>query len=153
MAMRYPKIRLTVIVLVSFIVSIVSGCSLPRKVAENISGNYMDGLGRVEAASRSQVCLYGIDECFQKVVDVLNSPAIDATILKTDKRNYSTLVLIAGETPLEEIGSIFEANSADVGIYLTKIGQETTKVELRSLSSTLVDYAAKRIFPVLQTGN
>ena len=150
--MRYPRIRFATILIIGLIVCIASGCSLSKRVVENISGNYMGGLNSDEAASKSQVCLYGLDECFQKVVDVLNSPVIDATILKINKNDYSMLVLIAGETPLEEIESIFEANSSDVGIYLTKIGPETTKVELRSLSGTFVDYAAKRIFPELQTG-
>lgn len=153
MVIRYSNIRFAAILSFCLIVIVCSGCSLPRRVVENISGNYMDGLKRDEAASASQVCLYGLDECFKKVLDVLNSSAIDATILKINKTNYSIMALIAGETPLEEIESIFEANSVDVGIYLTKIGPETTKVEIRSLSSTFVDYSAKRIFPALQTGN
>lgn len=145
--------RFLVILLISLISIGCLGCSLPRQIVENINGNYMDGLYSAKAQSLSQVCLYNIDECYAKVLDILNSNVIDAKVLKKNKYGYYILALVSADKSMEEIDSVFDANSADVGIYLSKVGPETTKVEIRSLSIVFVNYSAKKIFPELQKQN
>jgi hypothetical protein len=151
--MRYVRARFLALLFIGLIASVCIGCALPRKVVENISGNYMGGLNSEEAKTASQVCLYGLDECFDKVLAILQGDAIDATILKIDRRNYAILALVSTGSTVEETESLFDANSTDIGIYLTKIGPETTRVEVRSLSSVFTDYTAGKLFPELQKQN
>ncbi|MBL7130316.1 MAG: hypothetical protein ISS45_02760 [Candidatus Omnitrophica bacterium] len=139
--------------LIFFIVVTVCGCAFSRKVVDNIAGNYMGGLKSDKANSKSEVFIYGLDECFEKVLAILNGKAIDTTILKTDRSNYSILVLVSSDSMLEDDDRVFDANSADVGIFLTKVGPRTTRVEIRSLSSIFTNYTAKQLFLELQKKN
>ena len=53
----------------------------------------------------------------------------------------------------EDIDSLFEGNSADVGIFLSSLGPNTTQVEVKSLSSVIADYTAMKLLPQLQGKN
>ncbi len=151
--MREQIGNLLKLIVVSIIIVSCFGCSITRNVTGGILGNYMGGLSSDKAISKSQVFVYTIEACFEKVQEVLKGSEIDAKILKIDRRNYAILALISQESKLEEIDSIFDANSADVGIFLTSVGQTTTSVEIRSLSSVMTAYSAKVLFAELQKQN
>lgn len=144
---------LTITLAILFMAIACSGCSLPRKVVENTLGNYMDGLNNDDVSRLNQVFAYGIEECFEKILAILRDSVIDVDVLKIDRRNYSMLILVSREPSLEEIDSIFDGDGADVGIVLSSVGPDSTRVELRSLSSVIVDYTAVKLFPELQKPN
>ena len=143
------KIRLIAKTFIIFVCLILGGCAIPKNIVESISGNYMGGLKSDKASSISQVCVYPIDECFERVLSILEGSVLNASILKKNKQSYSILALVSQQSLLEEIDSTFEANSADVGIFLTKVGPGTSKVEIRSWSSIITNYTAKKLFAEL----
>jgi hypothetical protein len=126
------------------------GCSIPKRIADNIVGNDSEGLIKESASAKEQIVVYSLDECFDKVLAILGSKAISAQVLKTDRKQHSILALISRESLLEQSDGIFDTNNADVGIFLSRVGPQTTKVQVRSLSSVFVDYTSKIIFPELQ---
>jgi len=147
------KIRSIPKTFIIFVCLILSGCAIPKNIVESISGNYMGGLKGDKASSISQVYVYSIDECFEKVLSILEGSVLKASILKKNKKSYSILALVSQQSSLEEIDSTFEANSADVGIFMTKVGPGTTKVEIKSWSSIISNYTAKKLFAELQIKN
>ncbi|MFH1621764.1 MAG: hypothetical protein ABIA97_01385 [Candidatus Omnitrophota bacterium] len=147
------KIKFISRAFIIFIYLILCGCAIPKNIVESISGNYMGGLNSDKASSISQVCVYPIDECFEKALSILMGSELNASILKKNTKNYAILALVSRQSLLEETESTFEANSADVGIFLAKVGPGTTKVEVRSWSSVMADYTAKKLFAGLQIKN
>jgi hypothetical protein len=153
------KLNNSLIITLTFLFAAVfcSGCSMPRKVVENTLGNYMDGLNNDDVSSLSQIFTYEIDDCFEKILAIVKDSAIDSVtdvvVLKIDRRNYSMLILVSREPSLEDVDSIFDADGADVGIFLSSVGPDSTRVELRSLSSVIADHTAVKLFPELQKQN
>lgn len=134
-----------------FFVIIISGCTIIRNISENISGNYLDGLKKNSSAiSKTQVFDYKIDDCFIKVLNIFETGKISSKILKVDIHNYSILAMVSGGPMLDEADSIFDANSADVGIFLSEESSSKTKVDIRSFSSLFTERTAKMLFQELQ---
>ncbi|MFC1709292.1 hypothetical protein ACFL2J_04460 [Candidatus Omnitrophota bacterium] len=151
--MKHSKHYLVVILIIGLTVLASNGCSIPKRVAEHVSGNYMGRLEKDDIQGISQIVTLEMDECFQKVLALLKSNIIELEVLKIDRRNNSIMALVSQEATLDDIDSVFDENSADVGIFLVSAGPRTTKVEVRSLSSAIADYTAMKIFPALQTQN
>ena len=124
------------------------GCTIFSNITDNIAGNYMSSLERIRADGKTKIFNYEINECFEKVLAILDKEIIDAEILKIDRRNYSILLLVSCPM-MEESDSIFYANSADVGIFFTPESADKTKVQITSLSSLFVDHTAEKIFSKL----
>ena len=139
------------IVTILFVVTIISGCTIIRNISENISGNYADGIKKNSVAiSKSQVFDYKIDDCFLKVLNIFETGQINSKILKVDIYNYSILALVSRGKMLEEVDTIFDANSADVAIFLSEESSGKTKVDIRSFSSLFAEYTAEILFEKLQ---
>jgi hypothetical protein len=127
-----------------------SGCSVPQRIADDVAGTNMGRLQREDVKGISQEVGQEIEECFDKVLAILNSDIIEAELLKIDRRRHSIMALVSRGSELEDVESVFDENSADVGIFLVSAGPKATRVEIKSLSSITADYAAMKIFPELQ---
>ena len=141
--------KIRVILLIFFVVAHLCGCGMLRSISSSITGCYMAGLEEVRGSGQEQVFNYDIDECFDKVLAILDTAVIDATILKIDRRSYKILVLVSRPMMEDVDDSIFYANNVDVGIFFVKDGLNKTKVEIVSLSSHFVEHTADSIFPEL----
>jgi len=141
--------KIGVILLIFFVVAHLYGCGMLRSISSGIAGRYMAGIEETRGSGQEQVFNYDIDECFDKVLAILDTAAIDATILKIDRRNYKILVLVSRPMMDDVDDSIFYANSVDVGIFFTQDSQDKTKVEIVSLSSYFAEHTADKIFPEL----
>ena len=141
--------KVRVILVIFFIVTSLCGCAIFSNVAGSIAGNYMKGLERARASGKSKVFNYEIDECFDKVLAILDSDAIDAIVLKIDRRNYKILTSVSRPILQDVDESIFYANNADVGLFFTQEEQSKTRLEIVSLSSLFVEHTAEKVFAKL----
>jgi len=140
--------RVGYLLTILYMIVSLCGCTIFSNIADNIAGNYMSSLERIKADGQTKIFNYEINECFKKVLAILDEEIIDVKILKIDRRSYSILLLVS-RPMIEEADSVFYANSADVGIFFTPESANNTKVQITSLSSLFVDHTAEKIFTKL----
>lgn len=125
-----------------------AGCVVVRDTADNIAGTYLKGLERNHARGASRVVDYGVDESFERTLNIL--VAMNAKIMRVESHNYSILAVVSGGPMLEDaIDSDFDANTADVGIFFSEAGPQRTTITLRCLSTSILEYASDAIFSKL----
>ncbi len=141
------KITVSLIYVLIFLFAIASvGCTLTRDISDNITGSYLKGLERDRESGVSRIVNYSIDESFERTINILL--AMDAKIMKVESENYSILAVVSGGPMLEDsIDSTFDANTADVGIFFSAQGSQRTKISIRCFSASILEHAAKKIFP------
>jgi len=141
--------KIRIIILIVFIVTNLCGCGIVRGIYSGIAGHYMGGLEEARENSVAKVFNYSIDECFDKVLAILDSEAIDAIVLKIDRRNYKIMTSVSRPLLQDVDESVFYANNVDVGLFFTQEEQQKTKLEIVSLSSLFVEHTAEKIFAEL----
>ena len=141
--------KIGIILLIVFIVTNLCGCSILSGISRGIAGHYMGGLEEARENGIAKVFNYNIDECFDKVLAILDSEAIDAIVLKIDRRNYKILASVSRPLLQDVDESTFYANNADVGLFFTQEEQSKTRLEIASLSSLFVEHTAEKIFAEL----
>lgn len=141
------KITVSLIYVLIFLFAITSvGCTLTRDISDNITGSYLKGLERDRESGVSRIVNYSIDESFERTINILL--AMDAKIMKVESENYSILAVVPGGPMLEDsIDSTFDANTADVGIFFSAQGSQRTKISISCFSTSILEHAAKKIFP------
>lgn len=142
--MKYLKF-----ILAGLLIFCLGGCSVFKNITDSVAGRYMGRLERETKNVKSQVFDCGIGDCFDKIIDILET--MQAKILKLDIYNYSILALVSRFGMEEESGeTIFDTNNADVGIFLSEASPGKTKVKISCLSSVFLDYSSQKIFSELQ---
>jgi len=124
---------------------LISGCSTIKGIGEGILGTYIGGLERARADGKAEVFDYAIGDCFDEIIIILNE--IDAKVLKLDIYGYKILAVVYKAVEIEEEQE--DVNTADVGIFLTKVGSRKTKVQINCFSFSILKYASETIFAKL----
>ena len=92
---------------------------------------------------------YALHDSFERVIAILLE--MEAEILKVDSTSYAVLALVPGGPPMEEetVESVFDANTADVGVFFSEKEAQQTEITVSCFSSSVRKRVSEAIFSQL----
>lgn len=119
------------------IVFLTAGCAPVTEVGRKVWGSSISHLEKARAEGRSTTVAMTLSACFEKCRRVIE--AMKAQIyLKDPKEGYLAAMKFEGHV-----------DTTQVGIFLTVVDADSTKVEVSSLSPGLASFVAQVLFPEL----
>ncbi len=119
-----------------FCILIYSGCAALGDAAKGIAGISTRQLEKNRINSVKKVFAYGYDDCYAKVSGILRD--IKAYVYAEDKKNNLIAVYIS------------ESDTTPVGVYLKKIDEFNTQVEISSPSTFGKELISNGVFSGLE---
>ncbi len=119
-----------------FCVLIYSGCATLEEAAKGIAGISTRELEKNRINAVKKVFAYGYDDCHSKVSEILKD--IKAYVYAEDKKNNLIAVYIS------------ESDTTPVGVYLKKIDEFNTQVEISSPSTFGKEFISNGVFSGLE---
>ncbi len=127
------------VLLVCIVLPLFSGCALIKEFPKKIWGSSTVALEKARKDGVSYILDLDYKASFNRVLDVLKD--MECCVYVKDKRKYLIVAMnFQGES-----------DTTELGIFFIEKTPYSTEIQLSSLSSSLLNYAAKEIFSRLNS--
>lgn len=122
------------------------GCSQVTETGKSVWGSSTAALeqARVNALRRTYVCT--MDECFDVVLSLANN---EEALKPETEKFFDVFLKDRRKAHIVVMGIAGNVDTTEVGIFFDDMGQDTTRIEISSLSSSAKTKVARAIFEEL----
>lgn len=126
-----------------------SGCAFLREPVSMVKGTSLQSLKERRDDGVCKTVPYALHDSFERVIAILSE--MEAEILRVDSTSYAILALVSGGPLMEEetVESVFDANTADVGVFFSEKEAQQTEITVSCFSASVRKRVSEAIFSQL----